>query len=214
MKLLIVTCVVAAALARPDKLPHRFGTHRQQLQQLHAAFDQQFHQPTHFVQEDLHQTTHFDQQQFQQPSHFEQQQFQQPAPVQRQPAPQRPVSSPSQQHGSDAASSRPLSEERRRDRDAIITSFTSERNDGGARHAYTADNGLQREETIQLREVVSVDEDGREVVTTVPVVSGMFQFLLDDGSVVTRSYTTDERGHLVWKGTDLPQPQTPAPVYE
>ncbi|KAF0304691.1 hypothetical protein FJT64_023547 [Amphibalanus amphitrite] len=93
-------------------------------------------------------------------------------------------------------------------------SFTSERSDAGARHAYTADNGLEREETIQLREVVSVDEDGNEVVTTVPVVSGKFQFLLDDGSVVTRSYTTDERGHLVWQGTDLPQAPAPQPVYQ
>ncbi|KAF0312892.1 hypothetical protein FJT64_016418 [Amphibalanus amphitrite] len=90
----------------------------------------------------------------------------------------------------------------------------SERSDAGARHAYTADNGLEREETIQLREVVSVDEDGNEVVTTVPVVSGKFQFLLDDGSVVTRSYTTDERGHLVWQGTDLPQAPAPQPVYQ
>ena len=198
MRLIVLACVAAVALARPEKLPLRVVSRRRQpVRQPVYVEPQQFQQPSHFDQQQVQQPSHFAQQQFQQPSHSVQQQF---SPVEEQ--------EPTQQ--------RPLSKERLRDRDAVITSFTSERNDNGASHAYTADNGLERQETIQLREVVSVDEDGREVVTTVPVVSGKFQFLLDDGTVVTRSYTTDERGHLVWQGTDLPQAPAPepAPVYQ
>ena len=207
MKLVVLACLVAAALARPDKLDElsssQLGQFRQQTFD-GVARQQSYAAPSQVQQQTYAAPSRVQQQTYEPPSQVRQQTYAAPSRVQQQtyePPQNRQQSQTT--YGSPATEK--LSEVRLRDRNAAITSFTNERTDAGAQHSFPADNGLKRTETLKLQEVVTLDEYGKEVVSVVPVYSGEFQFQLDDGRVVTRSYHTDVTGRLVFAGTDLPQ---------
>lgn len=67
-------------------------------------------------------------------------------------------------------------EARERDRNAQILSYNNEQTpDGGNVHSFESDNGISREETIELKEVRVLNEDGQEEYRLVPFYTGSFR---------------------------------------
>ena len=67
---------------------------------------------------------------------------------------------------------------RDRDRNAEITSFDNQQTqDGGNIHSFTATNGIERQEEIQLKEVRVINEDGEEEFRLVPFYTGEFKYV-------------------------------------
>ena len=67
---------------------------------------------------------------------------------------------------------------RDRDRYAEITSFENQQTqDGGNRNSFTATNGIERQEEIELKEVRVINEDGEEEYRLVPFYTGSFKYV-------------------------------------
>ena len=100
---------------------------------------------------------------------------------------------------------------RDRDRNAEITSFDNQQTqDGGNIHSFTATNGIERQEEIQLKEVRVINEDGEEEFRLVPFYTGEFKYVphlfvhrLRVIRLLKNSYSQTSRLSYIWFNDEL-----------
>lgn len=70
---------------------------------------------------------------------------------------------------------------------------------------YTSGNGIEREEGVFIKEVTTMDEDGKKKLVKVPVYRGSYKYQQPDGTFIDVQYVADETGfHAI--GDNIPKP--------
>ncbi|CAH0727821.1 unnamed protein product, partial [Brenthis ino] len=84
-----------------------------------------------------------------------------------------------------------------------ILRSTFEQNEGGYAYSYESENGIQREEKGDIKEVFDEEKKPHPVI----VVRGFYSYVNSEGKPETVNYYADESGYHA-EGDSIPKPQS------